>query len=282
MITDNQTNLIYFSPELEKLCPMFWKNLQETLDEKKIHYRLLSNAPYMWCRDYMPIQIDDEHFVSYHFRPDYLLKYEKRYAEALSCNGYNICEKLNYEQIGMDLIVDGGNVVKCGDTIVMTDKVFFENPQKSRIEVESILRDTLKCDILFLPWDDKEIYGHSDGIVHYAGDNRILVSSYYYDFFPEFALEIEKLLEKKFNVIRLRFDVKRKHKSNWAYINFLETEKLILVPQLDHEEEDAMAIEQISQVFPDDEVVGIPAIEAVRKGGALNCVSWNVKDCGSE
>ena len=34
-------------------------------------------------------------------------------------------------------------------------------------------------------------------------------------------------------------------------------------------------------VFPNCEVIGIPALEAVRKGGALNCISWNVKDTGA-
>ena len=118
-------------------------------------------------------------------------------------------------------------------------------------------------------------------MVHYAGEGRILVSSYYYDFYPGFAKEIEKILEKKFDVIRLKSNIKLKNRNNWAYINFLQTEKLIMVPQLDIEEEDALAIEQISNVFPDVEVIGIPALEAVNDDGALNCVSWNIKDNGT-
>jgi agmatine/peptidylarginine deiminase len=55
-----------------------------------------------------------------------------------------------------------------------------------------------------------------------------------------------------------------------------------MVPQLDLEEEDALAIEQISMVFPGVEVIGIPAIEAVNDDGALNCVSWNIKDNGTQ
>ena len=29
--------------------------------------------------------------------------------------------------MAIDLVMDGGNVVKCGDAVVMTDKVFVEN-----------------------------------------------------------------------------------------------------------------------------------------------------------
>jgi agmatine/peptidylarginine deiminase len=88
---------------------------------------------------------------------------------------------------------------------------------------------------------------------------------------------MEKRLEKKFDVIHLHYKSKRKHQRSWAYINFLQTERLIMVPQLGTEE-DEQALEQIRFVFPDCETIGIPALEAVRKGGALNCISWNVKD----
>lgn len=95
------------------------------------------------------------------------------------------------------LVLDGGNVVKCGDTVVMTDKVFVENKDKTPAEVERILRDAFQCDILFLPWENvKENYtGHSDGIVHYAGDGKILLTNYD-DFQSIIITNIEKFWTK--------------------------------------------------------------------------------------
>lgn len=280
MITDNQTNKIYFSPALEKGCPVLWDSIHSALMKRGIRHGVLMNDPqYFWCRDYMPIQIADDKFVSYNFKPDYLLKYEKRYRFALDCDGGKICYDMNYPTTKLDLIIDGGNVVKCGDTIVMTEKVFVENRDKSRAEVEKLLRDKLQCDILFLPWDREEIYGHSDGIIHYAGKGRVLMTNYQ-DYDAKIAREMEKRLVKKFDVITLSYKARRKHRSNWAYINFLQTDKLIMVPQLGLEE-DEQALEQISAVFADCEVIGIPALETVRKGGALNCISWNIKDNGT-
>lgn len=279
MITDNQTNKIYFSPALEKECPKLWESIHKALTERGIRHGLLLREPmYIWCRDYMPIQITDDKFVSYHFKPDYLLKYKNRYQYALACDGGKICSEMNYPTKKMNLIIDGGNVVKCDNTIIMTEKVFVENSDKSRTDVEKILRDSLQCEILFLPWDKEEIYGHSDGIIHYAGEGRVLMTNYK-DYDMHIAREIEKRLAKRFDVIKLSYKAKRKHRSNWAYINFLQVNKLIMVPQLGLEE-DEQAIAQISNVFTDSEVIGIPALEAVRKGGALNCVSWNVKDNG--
>ena len=101
---------------------------------------MLRNPNYIWCRDYMPIQIADDNFVSFHFHPDYLAN-DKRYQKYLCCDGYQLCAELEYGMTDTDLVIDGGNVVKCGDAIVMTEKVFAENQTKSRYEVESILRD---------------------------------------------------------------------------------------------------------------------------------------------
>jgi len=278
MITDNQTNKIYFSSYLENECPKLWASIHAALFERKIRHGLLRFPNYIWCRDYMPIQIADDNFVAYRFEPDYLVK-EKRYHHYLSCDGYMICKEMTYPMTGIDLIIDGGNVVKCGDTIVMTEKVFHENRQISREEVERKLRDKLKSDILFLPWDREEEFGHSDGIVHFAGEGRVLMTNYE-DYDPKLAKEIERRLEKKFDVIHLRYKSKRKHMRSWAYINFLQTEHLIMVPQLGIAE-DEQALQQISDVFPEVETIGIPALEAVRRGGALNCISWNVKDNGA-
>ena len=60
-----------------------------------------------------------------------------------------------------------------------------------------------------------------------------------------------------------------------AYINFLQVGKLVLVPQLGIAE-DEQALLQIADAMPRCKVVGVPALEAVRKGGAMNCISWNV------
>jgi len=278
MITDNQTNKVYFSPRLMTECPKLWASIRGALSERKIRYGLLTYPNYMWCRDYMPIQIEEENFVAYRFEPDYL-KNDRRYRRFLDCDGYRICKEIGYSMTEMDLVMDGGNVVKCGDTIIMTEKIFAENKDKSRIEVERILHEKLKSDILFLPWDRDEMYGHSDGIVHFAGNNCVLMTNYE-DFDQKLAKEMEKRLKRKFEVIQLHYQTRRKHLRSWSYINFLQTERLIMVPQLGTEE-DEQALEQISAVFPDCETIGVPALEAVRKGGALNCISWNVKDNGT-
>ena len=276
MITDDQTTEVYFSSLLPEKCPVLNRYIADILEENRIHYTYLSETKDIWCRDFMPIQAEEDRFVFYNYTPNYLKDFLRR-----QTNTKDVCQ-LNRNQlkpvmqnaVTIDLVLDGGNVVKCGDTVIMTEKVFVENKDKTRSEVERILMDAFQCDVLFLPWDHKEKYGHSDGIVHYAGDGKVLLTNYD-EISPYYYSRFRKALEKHFEVIPLKYKSKRQHARSWAYINFLQIGKLVLVPQLGLEE-DGQALEQISKAIPDCKVEGIPALEAVRRGGALNCISWNI------
>ena len=175
--------------------------------------------------------------------------------------------------VSLDLVLDGGNVVKCGSKVVMTDKVFAENKDKPHAEVVSLLEEAFKCDIILLPWDKSEYLGHSDGIIHYLDGNRVMITNYN-DFSPYFFRKFRKALEPFFEVVRLKFKTSKKHRNSWAYINFLRHNNIVLVPQLGLPE-DEQALQQISAALPKCAVEGVPSIEAVRNGGALNCISWN-------
>ncbi len=277
MITDNLTTAVYFSDLLPKKCPILNQRIAEVLEANGIPYAYLSETKDIWCRDFMPIQIAEDRFVYYKYTPNYLqdktgLRLQTNPEAVLQAQQNRLTHVLQ-NAVKVDLILDGGNVVKCGNIIVMTKKVFAENKDKTRAEVDRILKDAFQSDVLYLPWDRQETFGHSDGIVHYAGVGRILLTNYD-DSSLYYYRRFRKALEKHFEVIPLYYKIKKIHARSWAYINFLQIGKLILVPQLGLQE-DEQALEQISNAMPDCEVLGIPALEAVRRGGGLNCISWN-------
>lgn len=276
MTTDFQTNTVFFSDLLPKKCPILYNSIDKILSDNGIDHRLLANTKDIWCRDYMPIQQSEKHFVFYKYNPDYLqTPYYKRTITDVNAIG-NI-DALRQEKVtDLDLVLDGGNIVKCDDKVIMTKKVFAENKDKKQKDIIRMLEEAFQCDIIFLPWDKEEIFGHSDGIVHFVGNNQVLMTNYA-DFDPDMARRFLNILKKSVEVIPLTFNVKRKHKCSWAYINYLQVGNLVLVPQLGIPE-DEQALEQITKVLPQCKVYGVPALEAVRKGGALNCISWNVKN----
>lgn len=279
MITDNFTNRVYFSSLLPEKYPILNAHITEALQKRGILFFYLSGTKDIWCRDYMPIQIEESHYIFYKYTPNYLqdkigLQLQTNPEEVFQTDS-NRLQPIQHNCIAMDLVIDGGNVVKCSDKIVMTNKVFVENKDKTPKEVQQLLEDAFRCEIIFLPWDKQEKCGHSDGIIHYLGDNRVLMTNYA-DFDEDYAKEYLQILEKHFEVITLKYNVKRKHQRSWSYINFLQVGNFILVPQLGIPE-DEQALQQISDMMPHCEVFGIPALEAVRRGGALNCMSWNIK-----
>lgn len=296
MITDDHTNTVYFSNLLPEKCPVLNAHIVDALRKRDIPFTYLKGTKDIWCRDYMPIQIEKNRFVFYRYTPDYLqdktgltlqtnpeLVFQEESNELLRLLSMSVEEEMRpisishpvFHRFELELVMDGGNVVKCGNKVVMTDKVFVENKDKTPQEVQRQIEEAFQCEVVFLPWDRNEEYGHCDGIIHCLGDNRVLMTNYS-DFDKCIADKYHRILEKYFDVTTLKYNVKRMHMRSWSYINFLQIGTLVLVPQLGIPE-DEQALEQISSALPDCEIVGIPALEAVSRGGALNCLSWNIK-----
>ena len=296
MITDNHTNTVYFSNLLLEKCPVLNAHIVDALRKRDIPFTYLKGTKDIWCRDYMPIQIQKDRLVFYRYTPNYLqdktgltlqtnpeLVFQEESNELPRLLPMSVEEEMRpipishpvFHRFELELVMDGGNVVKCGDKVVMTDKVFVENKDKTPQEVQRQIEEAFQCEVVFLPWDRNEKYGHCDGIIHCLGDNRVLMTNYA-DFDKGIADEYLRILEKYFEVTILKYNVKRKHERSWSYINFLQIGTLVLVPQLGIPE-DEQALEQICSALPDCEIVGIPALEAVSRGGALNCLSWNIK-----
>ena len=129
-----------------------------------------------------------------------------------------------------------------------------------------------------LPWDRQEIYGHADGLVRYVGDGRVLVINY--DRFNKgFTRKVVSVLKQHFSdVHKLEYDVPKQHKHNWAYINWLQTDKVLLIPFFGCAE-DELAVEQILALMPiyEGRVEMVEANDLIRHEGCLNCASWTVR-----
>lgn len=170
------------------------------------------------------------------------------------------------------LVLDGGNVVKVGDKVIMTEKVFSENPGFSHEELKRELQKVMECEVIFIPWDRCEKYGHSDGIVKPVSDTAVLMTNYQ-DYDPSYADEVRKILSKRFEVAALTYHVRKKDPRSWAYINFLSVQNLIVLPVLGVDE-DSQALSQIRQYFTDKVIEPMNIEPLVRDGGGLNCVTW--------
>lgn len=278
MITDKETNTVYLADGIRHYMPLA-HNLLEALYREGIDMHFLRHTEsrkHVWARDYMPIQLDTDRFLQYRYSPDYL-KNDPTYLPRYE----TIARGLHLKSKKTDLVLDGGNVVKLKDKVVMTDKVLKENPQYTEHDLKSRLEADLECEVCLIPWDRYEIFGHADGMVRSIDGNDILLNNYV-DFDKSLRKRLlAKLHDHGFHVEELHYDLPRPSKQSWAYLNFLQLKNIIFVPTLGLPE-DPLALQQLQEFYPGYKVIPVPGCQdLVRDGGALNCVSWTVKDIKS-
>ena len=229
----------------------------------------------------MPIQLGENEFLKYRYYPDYLVKSKNKKDIETITDATKVLRGMGISCRSTNLIIDGGNMVPCGSYIVMTDKVFSENrKKKDDADIKALLESELNHVVIIIPWTPHEddVYGHSDGFIKWCGDNRILMGNHG-DCYPEEAASIRRILESYgFEVTEMRFNGKVDkpcYDLNWAYINFLQVGKNIIMPKFNIEE-DSIAQQYIHEAFQDCNIRQIEMAEIAREGGALHCISWNV------
>lgn len=119
MICDYQTNKVYLAEGI-KGYPKVAENLLMALCDEGIDTDYLpqtKSKKHVWARDYMPIQLEDNCFLQYIYNPDYL-----RGAPDYIPQYHSICRNLKLNCRKAMYIIDGGNVVKFEDCVLMTDK----------------------------------------------------------------------------------------------------------------------------------------------------------------
>lgn len=280
MISDRFTNIIYFSKRLKTDLRFSdtYEQISETLKSFGVKPRLLPDTKDIWARDYMPIQVSKNKFIEYRYDPDYL---QGKWKGCRDLKTYPdiVCDSIELTTEKSDIILDGGNLVKSKNCVILTDKVVIENRLSySKTELVEQLKRIFEVEkIVLIPWDKKEKFGHSDGVLRFINDTKVLINEIY-------EYDTKLLYRLKQNGLKwdfLRFKVNKKDKRNWAYINFLQTNDLILLPKFKIEE-DKKALEQIKNHYPDytenNRIAQIDMTEIVKFGGALNCIPWTIKD----
>jgi len=278
MISDFETNTVYFSEliaEDDRFKKTF-KEIEACLDTFNVKANLIPKTKDIWARDYMPIQISDKKFNEYRYDPDYLQGNWKG-SRDLKTYPDIVCALIKLPTEKSDLIMDGGNLVKSSDCIILTDKIVKENRLSySKIELIKKLQDTFQVDkVVLIPKDKLDEYGHSDGMIRFIDKNSVLINYYYKDD----SVMAYRLKEAGLKTEYIDYKVKKKDKRNWAYLNFLQTKDLILLPKFGIDE-DEQAFKQIKSFYTDykEKIAQVEMSEIVRFGGALNCITWTTKE----
>ncbi len=276
MITDKETNTLYVSSLLQTKYVSFHKRFVETLNKNGIAINYLRNTKDIWCRDFMPIQRSEKTFVQFQYEPIYLKGYEH-----LKSNPKEVWKDLGINVVQRNLVLDGGNVVKWDNTIVVTDRVYKDNPDWNETEICNELKAQLAVEkVIIIPEPKDDMTGHSDGILRFIKEDIVVINDFS-KIDKEYYLRLKhSLLSEGIQYIEIPNEYeKNKSKTDDTsdHINFLEMENLVLVPKYGIKT-DEVAMNIYSELFNGKKVDFIDCRGIAKQGGVLNCITWNIKN----
>ena len=177
----------------------------------------------------------------------------------------------------MPILLDDGRLISYDydPDYLMTDKIFRENPSKTKAEIVRTIKQ--KCalnELIIIPRQPYDMLGHSDAMVRWIDENNVLVN----DFSNEsksFNDRLVKVLEKsgldvKFMKYKEGFFTKKRE---WgAYLNFIKIKDILIVPIYGIDDDDT-ALQQIKKFYSSYKVETINLSEIIELGGALHCIT---------
>lgn len=276
MIAEWDTNTLVISDLLEQKYPALVASLRATLIGVPIE--IIPGTADIWCRDYMPIQLDQERYCQFVYAPDYLRGYEELITPSDRCR---LPFMLDYHQ--EPLVLDGGNVVASRTKVILTEKVYKENSGIEWPRLRARLEKIFQAECIFIPKQAGDDVGHSDGVVRFLDENRVLINDYS-TVDPGYGEKVRGVLEKKGLEVETlpMFEEKGQRRRDemesavGIYINYLRVGDVIVLPGYNRPE-DQEAVEKAKQIMPKATVLQMPCRSLAEEGGVLNCISWTIK-----
>lgn len=284
MIADWQTNLLYLADTLLVKYPNFCKSLENILVKHSVKYSFLPGTNDVWAVDFMPIQTDISRFVQFTYNPCYL---QTQTLLPTISNVDEICSEIGVLTIKSDLVVDGGNVIKGTDIVIMTSRIFKDNSNYAKDELLTKLKELFEVDKLFIiPEQPFDFTGHADGMIRLLNDQTLLINEPNFLESPRFLASFRSAIKKTgLEYVQIPYNpynnIHKDH-AQGCYMNFLQLDGTVLVPIFGMKEDD-LAIRKFEELYPSCAIVPILSNDIANDGGILNCISWNIlsrDDCG--
>ncbi|GAA4329210.1 agmatine deiminase family protein [Flaviaesturariibacter amylovorans] len=278
MITDAQTNLLYLSDRLSTKQKPFYDRFTALLEANGLRYAALPATRDIWARDYMPVQVAQQKFVRFVYDPSYLKAQKWRLTIT---DAAEVCAAIGIEAAAVPIVLDGGNVVKDAQQVIVTTRVFEENPQYTEKELLRALEAALEVErVIVVPRQPYDYTGHADGILRFVDAHTVLVNAYKAGenatFLRNLALSLHNAGLKTEEIPYAPGDLLQKLTgAGGLYINYLHLGDTIVLPVFGIAA-DEIAERRMHALFPGHRILTIDCRELAPEGGLLHCISWNI------
>lgn len=260
---------IYFPALLPMLYPTDAETLFTALAAHDVPYALLDGTSDIWLRDFMPVRTRSGKLASFRYEPSYLR----------DCPGLrtdfrrDIAPQLALTPVYADINLDGGNMVfsPSGARVLISDRVFSENPELPPAALVHELSELLEAEVLIIPSLKSDMTGHADGMARFLDDRTVLCNR------PLSSCGFEQQVKRAvqdcgLDAVDFPFVPAGGVSAVGCYLNYLETEQAVLLPVFGIEQ-DAEAETFARQLFS-KEIAPVNIREIAQQGGCLNCISW--------
>ena len=278
---------IYLSEllSIEPSYSEFWQKFESILKIHSIPNKFLAKTLDIWCRDYMPIQIGNNHFVQFALTKDYYPKKDLhlRTDPAPICDDIGIILRTTTFN-NLPIYLDGGNVIRGFGKAIICEKVFTDN-QIPKAKLLDILTKALEVDqIIIIPQEPDDYTGHADGMVRWL-DNRTVLVNYYTVENSDGAFKdkfFKSLTDAGLDCLRVPYCPVESsayvQPATGCYINYLQVGEKIFLPTFDDVKNDRSAAFRFGEIFGSGNVVTVPSLAVAALGGVLNCLSWEINE----
>lgn len=226
-----------------------------------------------------------------------------------------VCEMIGADYYRLpDFVLEGGSFHVDGEGTVLTTKMCLlsrgRNPHMTQEQIAETLCDYLGADkVLWLSdgIDPEETNGHVDDVACFLRPGEVACiytedeSSPFYETAQQCYRELCGMTDAKGRKLKVHRvccpkepvqigdDFRIDHMPGTipreqgelciaSYLNFLITNGAVIVPQYG-DENDALALEQIQEIFPEREVIGVYTREIVYGGGNIHCITMQQPKC---
>ena len=278
--------LFYSDNENKEKNEKLYENLRRTLfsDGNNVA-TLMDDMPSIWVRDYFPINVDGK-YVRFDPCIDYMDMYQREFYDNYDFN--NLKNILKKKIKKFNLILDGGNAIFNDTLLFTTEKVYKDNHNMSKREVNRILQEAFNGrKIIVLKTEDAKYdpVGHADGLVNFIDNDTLFISDYRKidkELHSHNRRQVGDLVE---SVVLPQYFVDKvtsiDEQHEWydiegCYVNFIGTKKSLIFPKFKNKEYN----EQIKEIVHkhdklDRKISFIECSQVTKYGGGLHCISYD-------
>ena len=281
---------VYISGSLEWRHPSVYSGITNALKSHGVWVNVLHDCANIWCRDFLPVQVKSERkYVRFAYD-----KYGGNYPVLSVPNSvYDCFDNITDSKIVLD---GGGNCVSNhAGTVVITDKVFTDNPKISRAKIIKELETLLEAHVVIVPTEPDDALGHADGILNFISENMVFINDYSrmgpiygaYEDKLKASLEINGIHHRPFpyrydacpQMLEEEFRIEHPHADDYNpgfgyYVNYLAIPNHVVVYPTFGLRQDGDAETLLRQKYGCD-VVGVDCSSLSMEGGLINCVTHN-------